>query len=116
MMEVLNSLLMSVVNPLISNPAMQAAAIGLALKWITDQVKKLFAKVDETGVPQGYKVPVQFIVAILGAVASMGTLALEGKLSTFPVETAANFLTTYVPIVLAALGVQKVGNIILKKE
>ena len=115
-MDIVNSLLMTVVNPILGNPALQAAALGLAVKWVTDQVKKLLVQVDANGVPDGYKVPVQLLVTIFSFLAAVGTLALQGKLATLDLVAVGNFLTVALPTAISAMGIQKIGNIVLKKE
>lgn len=93
-----------------SRPEVSTVVIGFVTKYLTDFIKKFFQDVDENGVQQGYKVPLQVLITVCTAVATLGTLALKGQLSTFDLTGLMNFLTVAVPGYLAALGIHAVSK------
>ena len=106
---------MDIVATLMSNPAVQAALLGTGVKVVVDQLKRLFKKVDENGVPEGYKMPVQLMVLVCSGLAAMGDLALKGQLSTYDPNLVANFLTTVVPVFAGAIATHFGGKVVLEK-
>lgn len=114
-MDIFGSLLGGVVNPFIANPAVQSMALGLLVKWSTDRLKGFLKKVDENGVPDGYKVPLQLVVMVCTAVATMADLALKGQLQTFPIDTAVSFVTVALPTYLNAMGIHFGAKVALKE-
>jgi hypothetical protein len=87
------------------NPQVRPVLMGFGVKAATDQLKKLFKKVDENGVLQGYKVPLQLVVIVSSGVASLAELALTGQLSTYNVDALVNFITVALPVYLNAMGI-----------
>jgi len=100
---------------ILGNPAMLTALLGMAIKFGTDRLKVIFANVDAEGVPAGYKVPVQIMVTVCTGLATLGTLALKGQLSTFDMSLLVNFLTTALPAMLASVGIHVGGKALLEK-
>lgn len=109
-MDLFGDLVNQVVGPIMNNPNMQLMAWGLFVKFAVDRVKRFFKKVDEQGVPDGYKVHLQLVVMICSALASMGQLALNKELSTYDTALLTNFLTTVLPVYASAVFAHKVGN------
>ena len=109
-MDVFGSLLNTVIAPILANSGLKTMTLALLIKWGTDQLKVLMADVDKNGIPQGYKMPIQMMIAVCSALATMGTLALQGQLHTYSLDTLVNFLTTAVPAMLAAMGFHNVAK------
>jgi hypothetical protein len=109
-MDLVGDLVNQVLGPIVNNPNMQLMAWGLFVKFAVDRVKVFFKQVDENGVPEGYKIHLQIVVAVCAAIASMGQLALNKELSTYNTQLIANFLTTVLPVYAAAVFSHKIGN------
>lgn len=103
------------VDRFISDPAMQAMALGVAVKIAVDKLKFLFTKVDKEGVPEGYKMPLQLLVMALSGIAAMGDLALKGSLASYDPSIITTFLTVTIPTYFSAIASHRVGNM-LKNE
>jgi hypothetical protein len=100
-MDILGSL----VGPILANPGVQAVLVGFITKYLVDRVKPMLAKVDQEGLPEGYKVPIRLAVAAATALVSAGDLALKGQLGLFDIAGAVNFVTIALPGMLTAMGV-----------
>lgn len=106
---------MDLVSVIMGSPALQAALIGAAVKMVVDFVKPMLKKVDENGLPDGYKMPVHMMVVVCSMLASVGDLAAKGQLSTLDPSTMINFLTIALPTMISALGVQNASTAVLVK-
>lgn len=106
---------MDVLGTFINNPALQSLVLGLLVKWATDRLKVFFKSVDQNGVPEGYKVPLQIIVIVCTAIATMADLALKGQLQTYPVELIGNFIITALSTYSSALGIHFGSKIAIKE-
>lgn len=113
-MDFLSSLVTNVLTPFMQNPLVQNAVVGVGsgvlVKFAVDQLKQFFKKVDEQGVPEGYKMPVQLLVMVCSALAALGDLALKQQLSTYDPNILVNFVTVALPAFIGAWGTQKLGN------
>lgn len=99
---------------LLNEPAIKAAVLGLVVKFSADQLKKLFKKVDEEGLPAGYKTPVQLLVVMCSGVVTLGNLAMSGQLHTFDVGVITNFFTVALPVYLSSMGIHVGAKSLLK--
>jgi len=107
---------MDIFGGILTAPGVQPALWALGVKIGVDRLRALFKTVDEQGVPQSYKGPLHILVAVATAIATIASLALDGKLSTYPIQDAVNFLTLAVPMWLAALGWHAAGNQVLDNK
>ncbi len=106
---------MDIISIITGNPLLLSAVLGPVIKMATDQLKKVFANVDAQGVPAGYKVPVQAMVVVCTALATLGTLALKGQLATFDMSTLVNFLSVSLPALVTAIMTHVATKAIMQK-
>lgn len=97
-----------------SNPAIQAAVLGLAVKVGVDKLKGLFVTLDADGTKQ-YKVQVQALVAVCTLIATLGDMYVNGKLGTADPHMVTDFFTVSLPVYLSAMGFHLFGKDV-KKE
>lgn len=110
-MDVIGAML----QQLMSNPALQSVALGAVVKIVVDRLKFLFKKVDEDGMANGYKLPLQLVVMVCSGLAAMADLAVKGSLQTYDPNLIATFLTVTIPTYFSALASHKVGNMVVKE-
>lgn len=105
MMDIIGSFIGTVLGPMVANPAMKVMAMGFAVKWATDQLQALAAKLDAQGLGPKEKVSAQLLVVVCTSLVSLGNMALTGQLHTINVAAVVNFVTVALPTYLAALGI-----------
>lgn len=94
---------------LASNPAIQAAVLGLVVKTAVDRLKVLFVALDADGT-KTYKIQVQVLVAVCSLLATLGDLYLKSQLHTYDPNVLMSFITIALPAYLNALGIHLFTN------
>ena len=85
--------------------ALKPVVLSIIVKWLADLIKKLFIDIDENGIVQGYKGPIQVMVLAASTLVQLGNLALTGQLGSVDLGVITTSISNIITFFVGSQGI-----------